>query len=86
MSIPPRTLILRRVLGAEGQGDGALQARELLPACARFGLPENRVRFALARAVAAGLLVAPRRGAAHVCSSSRAAAPLPRTRTQETST
>jgi phenylacetic acid degradation operon negative regulatory protein len=59
----PRALILRLVLGAEAQGDGALGVRELLAACALFGLAENRVRVALARAAAAGLLVAPRRGA-----------------------
>jgi len=62
MSINPRALILRLVLGAEGHGDEALGVRELLSACALFGLPGNSVRVALARAVAAGLLVAPRRG------------------------
>ncbi len=61
MTIPPRALILRLVLGVESHGDPALGVRELLSACALFGLPENRVRVALARAVAAGLLVAPRR-------------------------
>jgi phenylacetic acid degradation operon negative regulatory protein len=63
MSIDPRALILRLVLGAEGHGDQPLGVRELLSACALFGVAENRVRVALARAVAAGLLVAPRRGA-----------------------
>ena len=62
MSVNPRALLLRLVLGAEGQGDAALGVRELLSACALFGLPENSVRVALARAVAAGLLVAPQRG------------------------
>ena len=62
MSINPRALILRLVLGAEGHGDEALGVRELLSACALFGLPGNSVRVALARAAAAGLLVAPRRG------------------------
>lgn len=61
MAINPRALILRLVLGAEGHGDAALGVRELLSACALFGLPENSVRVALARAVAAGLLVTPRR-------------------------
>lgn len=59
----PRALILRLLLGAGAQGDGALGVRELLASCALFDLPENSVRVALARAVAAGLLVAPRRGA-----------------------
>lgn len=63
MSANPRALILRLLLGAETQGDGALEVRELLAACALFGLTANTVRVALARAVAAGLLVAPRRGA-----------------------
>ena len=61
MTINPRALILRLVLGAEGHGDPALGVRELLSACALFGLPENSVRVALARAVAAGLLVTPQR-------------------------
>jgi phenylacetic acid degradation operon negative regulatory protein len=59
----PRALVLRLVLGAETQGDGMLGVRELLASCALFGLAANRVRVALARAVASGLLVAPRRGA-----------------------
>ena len=58
----PRSLILSLILGAEARGDGALDVRELLAACDLFGLPQNSVRVALARAVAAGLLVAPRRG------------------------
>lgn len=62
MSWNARALILRLVLGAESQGDGALGVRELLSSCALFGLPANNVRVALARAVACGLLVAPRRG------------------------
>jgi phenylacetic acid degradation operon negative regulatory protein len=63
MSPDPRALVLRLLLGAEAQGDDALGVRELLAACALFGLAGNRVRVALARAVAAGLLVTPRRGA-----------------------
>jgi phenylacetic acid degradation operon negative regulatory protein len=63
MSVNARALILRLLLGSESQVDLALGVRELLSACALFGLPENSVRVALARAVAAGLLVAPRRGA-----------------------
>lgn len=62
MSPTPRSLILNLLLGARTRGDGALGVRELLAACAVFGLPENSVRVALARAVAAGLLVTPRRG------------------------
>lgn len=58
----PRTLILNLLLGAEANGDAALGVRELLAACALFHLPENAVRVALARAVTANLLVAPRRG------------------------
>lgn len=61
MTLTPRALILRLVLGAEGHGDPALGVRELLAACALFGLHENSVRVALARAVAAGLLVTPQR-------------------------
>ena len=62
MSPNPRALLLRLVLGAGSQGDGTLGVRELLASCALFELPANSVRVALARAVAAGLLVAPRRG------------------------
>ncbi len=62
MSPSPRALILNLLLGARTRGDGALGVRELLAACAAFGLPENSVRVALARAVASELLVAPRRG------------------------
>lgn len=62
MSPTPRSLILNLLLGARTRGDGGLGARELLAACGVFGLPENTVRVALARAVAAGLLVAPQRG------------------------
>lgn len=50
------------MLGAGVRTGAALGARELLAACAVFGLPENSVRVALARAAAAGLLVTPRRG------------------------
>lgn len=58
----PRSLILSLLLGLEAQGRTELDARDLLRACALFDLPENSVRVALARAVAAGLLVTPRRG------------------------
>lgn len=58
----PRSLILSLILGSEARGDGALGVRELLAACDLFGLPQNSVRVALARAVAAGLLVTPSRG------------------------
>ncbi|MBX3645059.1 MAG: hypothetical protein KF720_18525 [Rubrivivax sp.] len=61
MPINARALILRLVLGAEAHGDAALGVRELLSACALFGLPGNSVRVALARAVAVGLLTTPRR-------------------------
>lgn len=50
------------MLGSEASGDGGRGVRELIAACALFGLPENSVRVALARAVAAGLLVTPQRG------------------------
>lgn len=62
MIVNARALILRLVLGSESHGDAPLGVRELLAACALFGLPGNRVRVALARAVSAGLLVAPQRG------------------------
>ncbi|MEW6706198.1 MAG: PaaX family transcriptional regulator C-terminal domain-containing protein [Pseudomonadota bacterium] len=62
MSPDARSLILNLVLGSEARGQPELGVRELLRACALFELPENSVRVALARAVAAGLLVAPRRG------------------------
>jgi len=55
-------LILNLMLGVRARGEGDLGVRELLAACAVFGLPENSVRVALARAVAAELLVAPSRG------------------------
>lgn len=58
----PRPLILNLLLGSQGQGDPSLSVRELLAACALFGVPANSVRVALARAVAAGLLVVPQRG------------------------
>jgi phenylacetic acid degradation operon negative regulatory protein len=58
----PRPLILNLLLGSESQGDTALGVRELLAACALFGVPANSVRVALARAVAGGLLVVPQRG------------------------
>lgn len=62
MSPNPRSLILSLLLGAESRGDAELGVRELLAACALFGLQENAVRVALARGVTAGLLQASRRG------------------------
>lgn len=62
MNPNPRSLILSLMLGTEARGEAELSVRELLAACALFSLPENAVRVALARAVTAGLLVAPRRG------------------------
>ena len=58
----PRSLILRLLLGTETRGEGTLAVRELLAACALFDLSASTVRVALARAVAAGLLVTPHRG------------------------
>jgi len=63
MPADPRSLVLSLYLGAEARGDAALGVRELIAACALFELPENNVRVALARAVAAGQLATPRRGA-----------------------
>ena len=62
MPADPRSLVLSLILGAEARGDAALGVRELIAACALFELPENNVRVALARAVAAGQLATPRRG------------------------
>ncbi|MFO1217301.1 MAG: PaaX family transcriptional regulator C-terminal domain-containing protein [Burkholderiaceae bacterium] len=62
MPADPRSLVLSLLLGAEARGGAALGVRELIAACALFRLPENSVRVAVARAVAAGLLVAPQRG------------------------
>lgn len=58
----PRSLILNLLLGSEAQGAAPLSVRELLAACAVFGLAGNSARVALARAVAAGMLVTPCRG------------------------
>lgn len=58
----PRPILLSLLLGSESHGQGAMTARALLASCALFGLRGNAVRVALARAVAAGLLVTPRRG------------------------
>lgn len=63
MTTDPRSLILSLMLGAEARGDASLSVRELISACSLFNLPENNVRVALARAVAAGQLSTPRRGA-----------------------
>jgi len=62
MSPTPRSLVLNLMLGTEARGGAPLGVRELLAACAVFGVAGNSVRVALARGVAAGLLVAPRRG------------------------
>lgn len=62
MAPTPRSLVLNLLLGADARRDDGLGVREILAACAVFGLPGNAVRVALARAVAAELLVAPRRG------------------------
>lgn len=58
----PRSLILNLLLAARTRGGGELGVPEILAASAVFGLPENSVRVALARGVAAELLVAPHRG------------------------
>lgn len=58
----PRALVLHLLLGAQARADAALGVRELLGAGALFGHAPNSMRVALARAVAAGWLVAPRRG------------------------
>lgn len=71
MSTDPRSLVLSLILGAEARGDAALGVRELIAACALFDLPENNVRVALARAVAAGQLATPRRGAYALSAQSR---------------
>ncbi|MEK8052754.1 PaaX family transcriptional regulator C-terminal domain-containing protein [Ideonella sp. DXS22W] len=62
MSPSPRSLILNLLVGTESRGGEPLSVRELLAACAVFGLEGNAVRVALARGVAAGLLMATRRG------------------------
>jgi phenylacetic acid degradation operon negative regulatory protein len=62
MNPSPRTVSLSLMLGAEARGNAELSVRQLLAACALFSLPENAVRVALARAVAADLLTTPRRG------------------------
>ncbi len=71
MPADPRSLVLSLILGAEARGDAALGVRELIAACALFELPENNVRVALARAVAAGQLATPRRGAYALSAQSR---------------
>lgn len=56
----PRHLILKFLLGAEGQ---VMSAREAVAACALFGLRENSVRVALVRLAATGMIEAAGRGA-----------------------
>ncbi|HPO18088.1 MAG TPA: hypothetical protein PLO07_02765, partial [Rubrivivax sp.] len=63
LRMKPRALILHLLLGAQARADAALGVRELLGAGALFGHAPNSMRVALARAVSAGWLVAPRRGA-----------------------
>lgn len=60
MAPNPRHLILKFLLGAEGQ---SLSAREAVAACALFGIRENSVRVALVRLAAAGMIEAAGRGA-----------------------
>ena len=74
MNPSPRALILSLMLGAESRGDGVLGARELLAACALFGVPESTVRVTLTRAVAGGLMRVPRRGSYALGPSARALA------------
>lgn len=57
-----RSLVVTLVLGAEGGPGPTLSVRELIESAALFGHAENAVRVAVARATAAGLLVAPSRG------------------------
>ncbi|MFT3923351.1 MAG: PaaX family transcriptional regulator C-terminal domain-containing protein [Myxococcales bacterium] len=59
MSIQPRHLILKLMLGAQGS---ALSARAAVASCALFGIRENSVRVALVRLSAAGMIEAAGRG------------------------
>ena len=60
MAPNPRHLILKFLLGAEGE---AMTAREAVAACGLFGIRENSVRVALVRLAAAGMIEAAGRGA-----------------------
>lgn len=60
MAPNPRHLILKFLLGAEGE---AMSAREAVAACGLFGIRENSVRVALVRLAAAGMIEAAGRGA-----------------------
>lgn len=60
MTPNPRHLILKFLLGADGE---ALTAREAVAACGLFGIRENSVRVALVRLAAAGMIEAAGRGA-----------------------
>lgn len=55
----PRHLILKLLLGAEG---APLSARDIVAACALFGIRENSTRVALVRLSAAGMIEAEGRG------------------------
>ena len=59
MSINPRHLILKLLLGAEG---APLSARAAVVSCGLFGIRENSVRVALVRLSAAGMIEAAGRG------------------------
>jgi phenylacetic acid degradation operon negative regulatory protein len=59
MAASPRHLLLKLLLGAEGN---ALSSRELVASCALFGMRENSVRVALARLAAAGMIETEARG------------------------
>lgn len=59
MSPNPRHLILKLLLGAEGE---PISVRDAVDACSLFGIRENSVRVALVRLSAAGLVEAEARG------------------------
>lgn len=59
MAPSAQQLILKFLLGASGE---ALSVRDVLAACALFGVRENSVRVALVRLAAAGMVVAAGRG------------------------
>lgn len=59
MTPHPRDLILKFLLTRD---DGVLSARDVISACALFGIRENSVRVALVRLAAAGMIEAAGRG------------------------
>ncbi len=59
MTIQPRHLILKLVLGAD---DETLSARAAIACCALFDIQENNVRVALNRLAASGLIESLERG------------------------